>query len=125
MPLPVLERFVALANVSAEKLGEAWYVRGEAFRALHNLVAAQADYRHCIKFPGPFAYRARYQLAVAEIEQNNLDEADAILTQNLELMDTAVEPDRTAYEMSLQALANLYLQRRDDAPLRSRSTRIG
>jgi hypothetical protein len=110
--LPVLERFVGLPTAPA-RLGEAWYIRGEAFRALRNRVAAQADYRHCIKFPGPFAYWARYQLAVLELEQNNLEEAETILTQNLALIDLDVEADVEVREKTLYALAALLFQRRD------------
>ncbi|MBL8799613.1 MAG: hypothetical protein JNM56_37365 [Planctomycetia bacterium] len=110
--LPVLERFVGLPT-TPDRLGEAWYVRGEAFRALRNRVAAQADYRHCIKFPGRYAYWARYQLAVLELEQNNLEEAETILTQNLALIDLDAEADPEVREKTLYALAALLFQRRD------------
>jgi tetratricopeptide (TPR) repeat protein len=111
--LPVLERFVTLP-VSPEKLGEAWYIRAEALRSLRNDVAAQADYRHCIKFPGPFAYRARHQLAMAEIERKNLEEAESILNQNLEMLNTdAANRDPEAKEKTLFALAHLLVQRQD------------
>lgn len=110
--LPVLERFVTLP-VAPARLGEAWYIRAEALRSLRNDVAAQADYRHCIKFPGPFAFRARYQLAMAEIERKNLEEAETILSQNLQLIGTEANRDAEAHEKSLFALANLLVQRQD------------
>ena len=110
--LPVLEQFVALP-VDAERLGEAWYVRGAAFLALGNEVAAQADFRHCIKFPGVFAFRARYELAQYEIKHNNADEGADILTQNLGLIEIADKPDREAHEKTLYALAHLLFQKRD------------
>jgi tetratricopeptide (TPR) repeat protein len=110
--LQVLEKIVVLP-LAPEKLGEAWYVRGEAFRQLNNHVAAQADYRHCIKFAGPFGYRARYQLAMYEIEANHLEEAETILTQNLELMLMDPAKDAEAYEKTLYALANLQFNRQD------------
>src|SRR5262249_893616 len=104
--LPVLERFVTLP-ASPEKLGEAWYIRAQALRSLHNDTAAQADYRHCIKFPGRFAYRARYQLAMAEIDRKNLEEGESILTQNLEMSKTDPGHDPEAQEKSLFALGHL------------------
>lgn len=111
--LPVLEKIVALP-LPSEKLGEAWYVRGEAFRQLSQPVSAQADYRHCIKFAGPFAYRARYQLALYEIEYNHLEDAETILTQNLELMSAdPAGADPEAYEKTLYALANVIFTERD------------
>jgi len=102
--LPVLEQFVALP---------AWYVRGTAFLALGNEVAAQADFRHCIKFPGIFAFRARYELAQYEIKHNNITEGEDILTQNLGLIEIADRPDREAHEKTLYALAHLLFQKRD------------
>jgi hypothetical protein len=110
--VPVLERFVTLP-VSPEKLGEAWYIRAEALRSLRHDTAAQADYRHCIKFPGPFAYRARYQLALTEIDRKNLEEAESILTQNLEMLNTDTNRDPEAKEKTLFALAHLLVQRQD------------
>jgi hypothetical protein len=109
--LPVLGLYVAQPGLAPERLGEAWYIRGEAFRSLRNIVAAQADYRHCEKFPGPFAYRARYQLALIEIDDHNLNDAEAHLTQNWEIMETASDADPEAQEKTLYALAKLLYQR--------------
>lgn len=111
--LPVLDKIVGLP-LPQVKLGEAWYIRGEALRQLNNHVAAQADYRHCIKFPGPFGYRARYQLAVYEMEANHLEDAATILAQNLELISAdRADPDAEAQEKSLYALANVLFTQRE------------
>jgi tetratricopeptide (TPR) repeat protein len=111
--LPVLEKIVALP-LPQDKLGEAWYIRGEAFRQLGQPVSAQADYRHCIKFVGRFAYRARYQLALYEIEYNHLEDAETILSQNIDLISAdPVGADSDAHEKSLYALANLLFTERD------------
>jgi tetratricopeptide (TPR) repeat protein len=105
--LPMLERVVALP-APPERLGEAWFARGEAFRALRQDALAQAAYRHCIKYPGRFGPHARYQLAVYEIP-GNPDEAAAILTQNLPLCET----DPEAHQKTLFALASLLFDRRE------------
>lgn len=111
--LRVLEQFVKLTDVSSARLGEAWYVMAEAHRTLQHEVAAQVAYRRCIEYTGPYAYQARYQLAQAEVERKDLDEAEAHLKQNLELIqasnDGVIESE--AYEKSLFRLADLTFQR--------------
>jgi tetratricopeptide (TPR) repeat protein len=113
--LPVLQRFLALP-VSPRRLGEGWYLRGEAFQSLGNHVAAQADFRHCIKFPSPFAYRARYQLAMYQLESKDYAEAEETLRQNLQLMETDSEKETVAHEKTLYALAHLLFDQRNYRP---------
>src|SRR5207237_2547972 len=48
------------------RLGEVWYRLAEAQQALHDDAAATGSYKHCIETGGPFAFRAQYQLALAE-----------------------------------------------------------
>lgn len=110
-----LDQLVQLPLPPARQ-GEAYYRLGEAQRSLHNTAAAQEAYRNCIRlgppqYPGPFAYRARYQLAVIELDARNLDQAEDILLQNLELMNP--EPDQEAREKTVFALAKLYYQKGD------------
>jgi tetratricopeptide (TPR) repeat protein len=95
----------------AGRQGEAWYLLGEAHRRLNHKGAAAEAYRACIKFPTPFAYRARYQLALAALETGDLDEAEAALSLNLKLL--RFDPDMQAQEKSLFALGGLYYQRRN------------
>jgi tetratricopeptide (TPR) repeat protein len=112
--LPVLAVYVTLPGIPLERLGEAYYVRGEAFRSSRNLVAAQADFRHCEKFPGPFAFWARYQLGLIEIDNGNLDEAQAIFEQNLEIWISSHDRgDPQAHEKTLYALGQLLFDRND------------
>ena len=61
-----------------------------------------------IQNTGPFASRARYQLAEEAINQKKFDDAEKILKQNLELM--GLNPDPEAHERSLLALAGLLYQ---------------
>jgi tetratricopeptide (TPR) repeat protein len=106
--ISVLQRLVNLP-ASGELLGEAWFRLAQAHRALQQESAAELALQRCIAFPGPFAYRARYQLALLDLEHGRLDEAEATLRQNLDLMVQA--PDREAQEQSLYALAKLLFQR--------------
>lgn len=105
----VLERFVQLPAASGDRLGQAWFLLGEAHRLLHNEVMAQAAYQKCIEYPGVFAFRARYELAVAKIGQKNCDDAEAELKDNIRL----APPGSEAHEKSLVTLATLQFQRRD------------
>jgi tetratricopeptide (TPR) repeat protein len=109
--VPVLERYIKLPP-PAERLGQAWYRLGEAHQALRNRVAASESFRTCIGLPGPFAYRARFQLAQAESEQGHLADAEEGLRHNLDLINrNGVDPE--AHEKSLYALAALVFQRGD------------
>jgi tetratricopeptide (TPR) repeat protein len=111
--LLVLEKFVKQIDVPSGRLGEAWFVMAETHRVQQHVVAAQVAYRRCIEYAGPFAFQARYQLAQAEIEQKNLDDAEAHLQQNLRLIQDADEGtvESEAYEKTLFSLAQLTFQR--------------
>jgi tetratricopeptide (TPR) repeat protein len=89
--------------------GEGWYLLGEAHAQLGHPTAAVEAYRQSIKFPGRFAFQARYRLALAALAAGNLDEAEAGLQRNLDLL--RIDPDAEAEEKSLFALGALLYQR--------------
>jgi tetratricopeptide (TPR) repeat protein len=93
----------------APRQGEGWYLLGEAHGRLGHAEAAMAAYRESIKFPGRFAYQARYRLALAALAAGNLDEAEAALERNLNLL--RFDPDAEAEEKSLFALGALLHKR--------------
>jgi tetratricopeptide (TPR) repeat protein len=100
---------VQLPAAPAERLGQAWFLLGEAHRLLRNDLLAQAAYLKCIEYPGAYAYRARYELAVAKIEQKNYDDAEAELRHNLQ----QAPPGSEAHEKSLVTLATLQFRQRN------------
>ncbi len=103
-----LERFVTQAK-EEPRLAQAWYALAETQFAQGRKDAARQAYYKCIEFPAtPYAWRARYQLAVEEIAQKNFVHAKEILKQNL----TAASPsmDREAHEKSIYKMAGLLLQ---------------
>jgi tetratricopeptide (TPR) repeat protein len=111
----LLKRYISLER-QTDKLGLAWFSLAEVHRALGDEPSAQAAYLKCLEYPSPLAYRARYQLALADIEQaraekdpKKLEDAEKALEQNLDLMRFA--PDEEAYEKTLIALADLAMQR--------------
>jgi Tfp pilus assembly protein PilF len=108
----VLDSYVRLP-VSAERQGEAWFALGEAHRAQRHDVLAEESYKRCIQYPGPFAFRARCQLAATASAQGREDDAEAMLNQNLELLTSSVTPDPEAHEKTLTALASLLFERRN------------
>jgi len=55
--------------------------------------------------------RARYQLAVEEIDKKNYDQARDILMQNLEVK--GIVPDRSAHEKSMYKIADLFFLQSD------------
>jgi tetratricopeptide (TPR) repeat protein len=107
----VLERFVSEEKTEL-RLAEAYLIMADAYTALGNKAMALEAYRKCIEIPAtPFAYRARYQWALEEIERKNLSQAEEILKDNLTASGPAL--DREAHEKSLYKLAALVYQRQD------------
>jgi tetratricopeptide (TPR) repeat protein len=102
-----LERFVNLRPI--ERMSEAWLRLGKAHQALHNDTAAGLSYLRCIESSGlPFAYLARYQLALMARADGKLADAEEILTQNLDLMHGETGE---AHENSIFLLGDILFQR--------------
>lgn len=110
--IAALIQFLTL-HLPDERSAEAWYMLGTVYQASGNETEATRAYHHCIETrnSAPYAYRARYQLAEAAIRDKHLDDAEAILRQNLELM--GIEPDAEAHEKTLLKLAGLLYRRGD------------
>jgi tetratricopeptide (TPR) repeat protein len=108
----LLTRFLE-GNPKSERQGEGWYLLAQSARHLNNRAAAEKAFLECIAFPGRFAYRARYHLALARIEEGKTDKAEEYLTENLQAFRRAREPelDPEAYERSLFTLGSLLYKR--------------
>jgi tetratricopeptide (TPR) repeat protein len=107
----ILEMFLQTETADA-RLAEGWLALAEAYQAQGHKDKALQAYYQCIAFPGtPFRARARYQLALGEIDRNNLKEAEEILKQNLQT--TSPIGDREAHEKSVFKLASLLLKKQD------------
>ncbi len=92
-----------------QRQGEGWYLLGEARRRLKDSAGAEAAYLKCISYPTNYAYRARYYLSLAAVTKGQLDGAQEMLEQNLNLLRD--DPDPEAQEMSLYALGDLLYKR--------------
>jgi tetratricopeptide (TPR) repeat protein len=116
LALPLLERCIQLGH-PADRLDEAWFRVGEARRAIGKQAEAMAAYEQCLKLPlsGTYAYRARYQLALAHIARGEIDQAVTALELNLKLLQA--EPDREAEEKCLYELGSLLIHRPDSLTL--------
>jgi tetratricopeptide (TPR) repeat protein len=104
----VLERYVGL-EPAAEEIGQAWYLLGEARRALGQDDKAAAAYEKAMQRRGPFEFRSRYELAMLKVKQNAFDEAQWLLERNMDLIRK--EPDAEAHEKTAFALADLFFRR--------------
>jgi tetratricopeptide (TPR) repeat protein len=89
--------------------GKAWYLMAETLRQMNSPRAEEA-YEKCIGTLGPWPYRARFQLAMYAQKRGAIDDAEAILEQNLHLV--SFEPDDKAKEWSLYAIGGLYFQQK-------------
>jgi TolA-binding protein len=92
-----------------QRQGEGWFLLGEARRRLKDVDGAGKAYMKCIRYPTSYAYRARYYLALAAVAEGQLDGAQEMLEQNLNLLRD--DPDLEAQEMSLYALGDLLYRR--------------
>jgi tetratricopeptide (TPR) repeat protein len=105
----LLRQFLQLAGEPEEK-AEGWFALAGAYRALKRAPQAREAYAHCIEYPqSRLAYRARLEWAELLIEQTELDDAEKVLMQNLQM--TGPEADRQALEQTLYRLAELLFQR--------------
>ncbi|MCI0637851.1 MAG: tetratricopeptide repeat protein [Gemmataceae bacterium] len=101
----MLDRFVRL-ETSEMRLAEGWLSFAEVYEEQGAKEKALAAYYKCIEYPDtPYAYRARYRLAVEEMAQNHLDQAKAILKQNLSAGGS--NADRQAQDESLFLITRL------------------
>jgi tetratricopeptide (TPR) repeat protein len=106
----LLERFLERYPKS-EHQGEGWFLLAECHRHLNNQEAAERAYLRCIEFPTPFQYHARYHLALDAIQNKQMDRAEEILAQNLQLLRFDANPE--AQEKSLFMLGDLLYRRKN------------
>ncbi|MBV9126000.1 MAG: tetratricopeptide repeat protein, partial [Planctomycetes bacterium] len=114
--LEVLKRYLAIPQLPEAQAAQGWFTLAGAYQKLQQDQEVQKALLKCIEVDrsGTYAARARYLLAEAEIKRGkpeNLQAAEAILKQNLDLMGLA--PDPEAQEKSLLALAGLLYRRHE------------
>jgi tetratricopeptide (TPR) repeat protein len=106
-----LNRFVS-SEQDPNRLVEGWFALGNAYTASGEPDKARAAYYKCIEFPhASFAFQARYQLAVDEMNNKNYDQARNLLIQILEAKDAT--PDRATHEKSSYKIADLFVLLKD------------
>jgi tetratricopeptide (TPR) repeat protein len=94
-----------------ERMGEACYRLAEHYRETGEKKKAEEKYQDCMKYSTRFEYLARFRLAMAYLENGDLDNAQAALVYNLKMLRWEDEPDATAE--SLFAVSNLLYQKRE------------
>lgn len=91
------------------RLAEGWYTLGDIYRTQSEKALAHDAFVKCIEIPETkFAARARFFLALEQIEERKYDKAYDILKQNLN--DNNPSFDRPAHERSLYKMAWLVQQ---------------
>jgi hypothetical protein len=103
---------IELKDASHKRLGEAWFLLAGYYRDTKELEKAGSAYRKCLEYNTPFAYRARYQLAMMALATGKVDPAETILVQNRQML-TSYETDPIARAETLFALSSLVYRRRD------------
>ncbi|MHB1422247.1 MAG: tetratricopeptide repeat protein [Gemmataceae bacterium] len=103
-----LKEIVVRDEENVERLSEALFLLGEACRNLGDMQSAQRAYKACVERGARFTYRARYQLAMLEIEAGQIDLAVKELEQNILIEHRDSDPE--AQEKSRLALCSLLYQ---------------
>ena len=93
---------------NVDRLSEGLFLLGETCRNLNDLKAAETAYKACVERGARFTYRARYQLAMIEIDAGNIDQARIELEQNILIEHRDSDPE--AQEKSRLALCSLLYQ---------------
>lgn len=94
------------------RLAEGWYRLAELERTLNHREDARSAYIRSMQYAAtPFAARARFQLAMEQVERKNWDKAVEILQPNLEI----ATQDREAHEQSFYEMARILVKKHDDA----------
>jgi outer membrane protein assembly factor BamD (BamD/ComL family)/TolA-binding protein len=109
-----LREIVEREKDNNDRLGEGLFLLGETCRHLHDLKAAETAYKMCVERGARFTYRARYQLALLDIEAGNIDSAERELEQNINIEQR--DNDSDAQEKSLLALCALQYQKAASLP---------
>jgi hypothetical protein len=110
-----LREIVEREKENVDRLSEGLFLLGETCRSLHDNKAAETAYKMCVECGAGFTYRARYQLAMLEIEAGNIDSAEKELEQNILIEHR--DDDAQAQEKSRLALCALEYQKAASLPL--------
>ncbi len=110
LAIGLLRRFVDIHN-SEEAVAKGYLALADALQSIGQKDQARDAFHKCIELPStPYAYRARYQLAVDAVAEGNLQHAEDILKQNLTVTGPSV--DREAHGKSLYKYASLLFERK-------------
>jgi hypothetical protein len=110
-----LREIVEREKENVDRLSEGLFLLGETCRHLHDNKAAETAYKMCVECGAGFTYRARYQLAMLEIEAGNIDSAEKELEQNILIEHR--DDDAQAQEKSRLALCDLQYRKAASLPL--------
>jgi hypothetical protein len=104
-----LTKIVGQEKENVDRQSEGWFLLGEACRNLNDLRSSREAYRKCVECGARLTCRARYQLAMLDIDAGKIDEAAQELEQNVKFLDHR-DADAEAEEKSRFALCSLLYQ---------------
>jgi tetratricopeptide (TPR) repeat protein len=110
-----LREIVEREKDNVDRLSEGLFLLGETCRHLNDFKAAETAYKACVERGARFTYRARFQLAMLEIEAGNIDSAERELEQNISIEHRDSDPE--SQEKSRLALCALLYQKAASLPL--------
>jgi hypothetical protein len=103
-----LKDIVEHVEDNVDRLSEGLFLLGETCRKLNDVKAAETAYKACVERAARFTYRARYQLAMLEVQAGKIDQARIELEQNILIEHRDSDPE--AQEKSRLELCSLLYQ---------------
>src|SRR5205823_4826369 len=80
--MAALARLAQAGGSADEHVAAAWYVLGEALHQRRDVTQARDAYRRSLAAPGPYQTKARLQIALLDLAESKLDDAEKALLEN-------------------------------------------
>jgi hypothetical protein len=112
----VLARLAQGGGAADEHVAAAWFVVAEAQYQRRELAKAREAYDKSSVVAGPNQAKARLQMALVDLAENKLDEAEKALTENQAAIKAAPQPDTATLALTEYALADVAYERENRKP---------
>lgn len=112
----VLNRLAQAGGTADEHMAAAWFFIAEAQHQRRELGKAREAYTKSMSVEGPNQAKARLQIALIDLAENKLDEAEKTLTENQGVLKAAAQPDTATLALTEYALADVAYERENRKP---------
>ncbi|HTK75487.1 MAG TPA: hypothetical protein VL371_09535 [Gemmataceae bacterium] len=112
----VLGKLAPSGGAADEHVAAAWFVIAEAQYQRRETAKAREAYTKSLAVAGPNQTKARLQIALVDLAENKLDEAEKALAENQAALKAAAQPDTASLALTEYALADVAYERENRKP---------